>query len=81
MREIFVDKKTGEVLKEGDVYKRAKFADTLEEIANCELECFYNGDLAKKISGEIIEAKGIITQQDLSNYEYVLEIIILSYFI
>ena len=41
---------------------------TLEEIRD-DPESFYNGPLAKKISQDIRELKGQVTEQDLRNYQ------------
>ncbi|XP_023326865.1 glutathione hydrolase 1 proenzyme [Eurytemora carolleeae] len=60
MREIFINPKTGEAWKEGDVYYRHDFADTLEKLAQA-------GDAGEERLG-IYELGGIITEEDLKDY-------------
>ena len=56
-------------MKEGEVFKRDKFCSTLEKIANNGAEEFYTGETAKKLVEDITKAGGIITMDDLKNYE------------
>lgn len=64
--ELFV--KDGEFIKEGDTMDMTKLAKTLESIRD-NPEDFYNGTLAKQIVKDIQDNKGIVTLQDMSNYE------------
>jgi len=49
--------------------KRPKYADTLEIIANQGVDSFYTGVLADKIVKEIQDRGGIITKEDLADYQ------------
>ncbi|XP_040563910.1 glutathione hydrolase 1 proenzyme isoform X2 [Lepeophtheirus salmonis] len=68
LKEIFVDPGTNDILQEGDVYKREKFADTLEKISENPMD-FYKGQMAEAISREIKMEGGIITTQDMNSYK------------
>ncbi|CAG8584908.1 1626_t:CDS:10, partial [Cetraspora pellucida] len=57
----------GNVLKEGQILYRTKFADTLETIANNHTE-FYRGSIAKSIIKRVKATGGIMTLKDLENY-------------
>ncbi|CAG8600252.1 20726_t:CDS:10, partial [Cetraspora pellucida] len=57
----------GNVLKEGQILYRTKFADTLETIANNHTE-FYRGSIAKSIIKRVKATGGIMTLEDLENY-------------
>jgi len=52
-----------------DIMKRPKYAATLEIIAQQGADAFYTGTLADKIVKEIQDRGGIITKQDLANYQ------------
>ncbi|CAF1484417.1 unnamed protein product, partial [Rotaria sordida] len=70
LREIFVKNHlTNELYKEGDIMKRIKLAQTLRQIAKEGVQTFYNGDLAKKIINEIQKRGGILTLEDLREYD------------
>jgi gamma-glutamyltranspeptidase/glutathione hydrolase/leukotriene-C4 hydrolase len=60
---------TNELYTTGDIIKRPKLADTLEIIANEGVNAFYNGSLTDKIINEIQSRDGIITKEDLLEYE------------
>jgi gamma-glutamyltranspeptidase/glutathione hydrolase/leukotriene-C4 hydrolase len=49
--------------------KRPKYADTLEIIASQGVDAFYKGVLADKIVKEIQDQGGIITKEDLVDYQ------------
>ena len=59
----------GDFKNEGDLIRRPEFAEVLEEIALGGANAFYTG----KIAGEIVRAVdsfgGILTLEDLRNYE------------
>lgn len=67
--DIFVDPKTGKVWKEGDTMFRPQLAETFKIIARDGVSAFYKGELAKKFVNDIQELGGIITEQDLANFE------------
>ncbi|KAK9760582.1 hypothetical protein K7432_015257 [Basidiobolus ranarum] len=68
-REIYAPR--GDVLKVGELVKRSRFADTLEEIAMNGPDAFYKGKIANFIVSAIQNAGGIITLDDLSSYQAV----------
>ncbi|CAF3355169.1 unnamed protein product [Rotaria socialis] len=70
MRELFVkNNKTNELYSKGDIMKRPKYAATLEIIAEQGADAFYTGTLADRIVKEIHDHGGIITKQDLADYQ------------
>ncbi|CAF1420449.1 unnamed protein product [Rotaria sordida] len=70
MRELFVkNNQTNELYSAGDIMKRPKYAATLEIIAEQGVDAFYMGVLADKIIKEIQDRGGIITKQDLADYQ------------
>ncbi|CAF3967088.1 unnamed protein product, partial [Rotaria sordida] len=70
MREVFVkNSNTNELYGAGDIMKRPKLARTLEIIAEQGADAFYTGELANKIIKEIQDQGGIITKQDLADYD------------
>ena len=69
-REEFTNPSTGDFFKEGDEIKRKKFAKTLTEIGKSgSADILYNGTMGEKIVKEIQELGGIITMEDLNNFE------------
>ncbi|CAF0992915.1 unnamed protein product [Rotaria sordida] len=70
MRELFIkNPATNELYGSGDFMKRPKLARTLEIIAEQGADAFYTGELSDKIVKEIQDRGGIITKQDLIDYE------------
>ncbi|KAL6456218.1 hypothetical protein MHYP_G00347600 [Metynnis hypsauchen] len=63
-RQLFEDEQ-GRMLKEGDIMKFEKLADTLEEIAENGPEEFYTGEIAKKLFCDMQRAGGSLTLEDL----------------
>lgn len=62
--------KTGVLLKEGDTLIQDDLAKTLEAIANSGgADYFYKGNFAEEIVEEIRNNNGIITKEDLEEYE------------
>lgn len=56
-------------MEAGSTYKNLKLALTLRIIAELGGDAFYKGPIAKVLANDIQEAGGIITEQDLENYE------------
>lgn len=53
----------------GDIMRRGRYADTLEEIAETGVDSFYTGKLATQIVAAVRNANGNITVPDLAEYE------------
>jgi gamma-glutamyltranspeptidase len=68
-RELFINKATNKLYAAGDIMKRPKLAATLKIIAEKGANAFYTGELADKIVKEIQDRGGIITKQDLADYQ------------
>ena len=69
-REVFVkNRTTNELYGVGDIMKRPKLAKTLQIIADKGADAFYTGELADKVVMEIRGRGGIITKQDLAEYD------------
>ena len=58
----------GNFYQAGEVFKQPELARTLERIA-ANPDDFYHGELAKQIAAAIQKGGGIVTEQDLANYE------------
>ncbi|XP_075071597.1 glutathione hydrolase 1 proenzyme [Mixophyes fleayi] len=58
----------GKVLQRGDIVKMPKLAETLQKLAD-DGNSFYTGPLAMQIVRDIKQAGGIITEEDLRNYQ------------
>ncbi|XP_055389785.1 glutathione hydrolase 1 proenzyme-like [Condylostylus longicornis] len=67
-REIFINEATGDVWKEGDIMKRLRLADTLEEIAEKGEGAIYGGEIGKMLVEDIESRGGIIQEKDLLDY-------------
>jgi gamma-glutamyltranspeptidase len=68
-RQIFINPATNDTWKEGDKYKRVNFAQTLRLLAKSGPDEFYTGETAKNLIKDLTELGGIITLDDLKNYE------------
>ncbi|KAL8768288.1 MAG: hypothetical protein Q9209_005427 [Squamulea sp. 1 TL-2023] len=55
----------------GDIMKRQRYADTLEEIAHNGTRSFYTGKLASQIVETIHKANGTMTTEDLAFYSVI----------
>src|SRR5919106_4441473 len=59
------------VYLEGEEVRFPELADTLEAVGGGGAEIFYEGELARRISAYMLEMGGIITEEDLAEYEAV----------
>ena len=55
----------------GEIFKQPDLAWTLSEIAKSGADAFYHGSVAKKIVADMEAHNGLITMNDLSNYEVI----------
>jgi len=69
LRSVFVDKKSGDVYKEGDVYQHPALGVTLRRIAEHGAEEFYSGETARNLIRDLQEGGGVMTLSDLHNYK------------
>ena len=65
----FINKSNGQVKVEGDKYSMPALAKTLKTIAQKGIEAFYEGEIGEKFVQDVKERRGIITREDLINYE------------
>lgn len=61
--------KDGRSYKEGEKWVQKDLANTLGLIAKGGRDAFYKGEIAKKIVADFQKNKGILTLEDLANYE------------
>lgn len=71
LREALFDEKTGHVKKAGEEYKLPKLAETLRIISVEGADAIYNGSLTHQLVEDLKKVNGIITEEDLANYELV----------
>ncbi|RZC37317.1 G glu transpept domain containing protein [Asbolus verrucosus] len=72
LRETFINPTTNETYKLNEYVKRPRLAKTLELIAEQGADVLYNGSLTKDFVADIKAKGGIITEQDMNNYKYVI---------
>ncbi|MGF1473671.1 MAG: gamma-glutamyltransferase family protein [Rubrobacteraceae bacterium] len=63
--------KNGRPYLEGEEVRFPELADTLEAIGESGVDLFYEGELARRVSGYILKMGGLITERDLAEYESV----------
>ncbi|KAL9010282.1 MAG: hypothetical protein Q9173_004771, partial [Seirophora scorigena] len=61
----------GTRLGQGDIMKRERYADTLEEIAESGVATFYTGQLASQTAAAVQNANGTMTVSDLADYSVI----------
>jgi len=71
-RKALFDETTGNLKKVGEEYKLPKLAETLKIIAVEGSDAIYNGSLTYQLVEDLKKVNGIITEEDLANYELVL---------
>ncbi|GMN33564.1 hypothetical protein TIFTF001_004234 [Ficus carica] len=59
----------GNLLKEGDICRNKKLAQTLRKISDFGVQVFYNGSIGANLVRDIRKAGGIITIEDLKSYQ------------
>ena len=64
-------KSDGSNYEVGEIFKQPDLAWTLSEIAKSGAEAFYHGSVAEKIVADMEAHNGLITMNDLSNYEVI----------
>lgn len=69
LSEILVNSETNSVWKAGDKYKRLKLAKTLELIRDSGASVLYNGSLTESFVKDIKDLGGIITEEDMNEYQ------------
>ncbi|MBZ5534366.1 MAG: gamma-glutamyltransferase [Acidobacteriia bacterium] len=58
----------GKFYEEGEIFKQAELADTLQRIATKGPREFYEGETARKIAADMAAHGGLITEKDLNEY-------------
>lgn len=71
LREVFINPQTNHTWKQGDILKRPKLAETLAKIAEEGADALYSkdGSLLQPFVQDVQNFGGIITEEDLLNYE------------
>jgi hypothetical protein len=67
--EILINSKTNSVWRAGDKYQRLKLAETLELIRDSGASVLYNGTLTAGFVKDIQDLGGIITEEDMNEYQ------------
>jgi len=70
-RKALFDEKTGHLKTAGEEYTLPKLAETLKVIAAEGSDAIYNGSLTYQLVEDLKKVNGIITEEDLANYELV----------
>ncbi|XP_049941993.1 scoloptoxin SSD14-like isoform X1 [Schistocerca serialis cubense] len=69
LSELLINPETGSVWQLGDILKRPTLGETLIQIAENGIDIFYNGSLGEKFIKDVTDLGGIMTMDDLRNYE------------
>lgn len=69
MKAVFVDPTTDKVWTAGNIIKRIKLAETFEIVAKEGADALYDGSLTDGFIQDIKDCDGIITKEDLKNYQ------------
>lgn len=67
LREVYAP--NGELLKAGDTCYNVELGNSLDAIAEQGPQAFYNGTVGEKLIQDVRKAGGILTMEDLRNYE------------
>lgn len=67
---MFVNPETGKFFQYGERIRPKEFCETLKVIAMNGGNDLYNGTLAKTFVSDIHQMGGIITEEDMANYRY-----------
>lgn len=73
MKELFYNKETDDLYKEGEMIKRPVLAETLRKIASTTGDELYTGELAVSLVNDIQNFGGKITLEDMKNYKPLLK--------
>jgi len=69
IRSIFFNPKTNSTWKKGEKFKNLALAETFKRIAANGSDEFYQGQTAKMFVEDLQKLGGIITLEDMKNYE------------
>ncbi|XP_025191906.1 glutathione hydrolase 1 proenzyme-like [Melanaphis sacchari] len=73
LRKAFFNEETGQVKITGEIYTFPELAETMKILAKEGSDAFYNGSLTENLLKDLKRANGIITEEDLVNYEVEVE--------
>ncbi len=68
LKEVFL-KEDGSAPAAGEKIYEKKLADTIERLGNAPVAKFYNGSIGKELSSYLQERGGILTEDDLEDYQ------------
>ncbi|MDG1997245.1 MAG: gamma-glutamyltransferase, partial [Emcibacteraceae bacterium] len=66
-RKIFFNS-NGEPLKSGELLVQTDLAWSLEQIATFGADAFYKGEIARRITDDMVKNGGLVTMEDMNNY-------------
>ncbi|XP_049765276.1 scoloptoxin SSD14-like [Schistocerca cancellata] len=73
LSELLINPETGNVWQLGDILKRPTLGETLIKIAEYGIDIFYNGSLGENFIQDVKDLGGVMTMEDLRDYEVVWE--------